>query len=102
MLQEEQMARNAVRLSPKDNVASALVALAAGDTAQVGYHDDPLVSVKILDEVPYGFKLAVVDITKGEPILKYGMVMGIASADIKAGQMVHIHNVEGARGRGDK
>lgn len=96
------MARNAVRLSPKDNVASALVALNKGDTAEVAYHDDPVVKVQILEEVPYGFKLAVVDIKKGEAILKYGMVMGIASMDIKAGQMVHIQNVEGARGRGDK
>ena len=96
------MARNALKLSPKDNVASALVALAKGDTALVGYHDEAPVSVAIVDEVPYGFKLAVCDIAKGQPILKYGMVMGIASMDIKAGQMVHVQNVEGARGRGDK
>lgn len=96
------MARNALKLNPRDNVASALAPLAKGDTAKVGYHDEPPVGVAVLDEVPYGFKLAVADIAKGQPVVKYGMVMGIASTDIKAGQMVHVHNVEGARGRGDK
>jgi altronate dehydratase small subunit len=42
-----------------------------------------------------------VDILKGEAILKYGEVIGEASADIPRGSMVHVHNLAGRRGRGD-
>lgn len=31
------------------------------------------------------------------PVIKYGEHIGIAVADIKAGEHVHIHNVEGHR-----
>jgi altronate dehydratase small subunit len=34
-------------------------------------------------------------------IHKYGQMIGRASAAIAAGEHVHVHNVEGVRGRGD-
>jgi altronate dehydratase small subunit len=34
-------------------------------------------------------------------VLKYGESIGVASSDIQMGQLVHVHNLEGARGRGD-
>ena len=40
-------------------------------------------------------------IAAGEPVLKYGEVIGLASQDIAPGQWVHVHNVESARARGD-
>lgn len=54
-----------------------------------------------LDSIPFAFKVALVDMKKGDPIIKYGEVIGRASQEIKAGQLVHTHNVEGNRGRGD-
>ena len=39
---------------------------------------------------------------KGEHIIKYGEVIGGASADIRKGEYVHIHNLEALRGRGDR
>jgi len=41
------------------------------------------------------------DIPAGGDIIKYKEVVGRAAVDIKAGECVHIHNVEGKRGRGD-
>ena len=41
------------------------------------------------------------DIKKGTPIIKYGETIGLATEDIKEGDHVHVHNVEGLRGRGD-
>jgi altronate dehydratase small subunit len=49
----------------------------------------------------FGFKLALTDISKGSKVIKYGETIGLASQDIKQGQLVHIHNIEGARARGD-
>jgi altronate dehydratase small subunit len=34
--------------------------------------------------------------------MKYGLSIGTASQNIKAGDHVHVHNVESNRGRGDK
>ena len=33
---------------------------------------------------------------------KYGEVIGAATRDIRVGEHVHVHNVEGKRGRGDR
>ena len=38
----------------------------------------------------------------GGDILKYGQVIGQASKNLEVGDHVHIHNVDSARGRGDK
>ncbi len=51
--------------------------------------------------IPFGFKMAVTGIARGAQVIKYGESIGIASRDISPGQLVHIHNIEGARGRGD-
>ena len=57
--------------------------------------------IKALEKIPFGFKIAVTDIAIGGKIIKYGESIGIASEDIRKGQLVHVHNIEGARGRGD-
>ena len=33
--------------------------------------------------------------------MKYAHVIGKASKDISVGELVHVHNIEGNRGRGD-
>lgn len=52
-------------------------------------------------DIPYGHKIALIDIPKGTQVLKYGLSIGTAREDIKAGDHVHIHNVDSNRGRGD-
>ena len=60
-------------------------------------------SVEIIaaSDVPFGHKIAVRYIKSGEPIVKYGEIIGDANTDIKTGEYVHIHNMEARRGRGD-
>ena len=57
--------------------------------------------VTVIGDVPYGHKIAVRDIRKGELIIKYGEEIGIATHDIRRGEYVHIHNLDSLRGRGD-
>jgi altronate hydrolase len=45
-------------------------------------------------QVPAGYKIAARDISIGEPIRKYNVIIGFASQDILQGAMVHSHNVE--------
>ncbi len=57
--------------------------------------------VKVNADIPYGHKVAIKPIRKGETILKYGLSIGNAMEDIGFGDHVHIHNIEPVRGRGD-
>ena len=84
--------KQALILSDKDNVATALADLAAGAV---------VLDVTLRDDVPFGHKLALERIESGEQIVKYGYPIGAASAAIEPGEHVHVHNVEGLRGRGD-
>ena len=43
-----------------------------------------------------GHKIALKDIAAGEQVIKYGFPIGRASADIKAGEAVHTHNLKTA------
>lgn len=53
------------------------------------------------EDIPYGHKFALRFIRKGEDILKYGEVIGRATADIGSGCHAHVQNIESLRGRGD-
>ncbi len=41
------------------------------------------------DRVPQGHKVALVDLARGAPVLRYGIPIGLAAADIPAGSWVH-------------
>lgn len=88
--------RNAMIIDVKDNVAVAIEPISKGDTVTYlcGGKD---VSLPALEDITIYHKLATRDISKGEPVVKYGEHIGIASSDIKAGAHVHVHNVEGHR-----
>ena len=90
----------ALMLSDRDNVATSLANAESGAAIQVRLGKE-VKSIEALEKIPFGFKIAVTDIAKGGKIIKYGESIGIASEDIRQGQLVHVHNIEGARGRGD-
>ena len=58
-------------------------------------------TIKTLDDIPYGHKVALRPIPSGGTVLKYGLSIGSALVDIAPGNHVHVHNVESNRGRGD-
>lgn len=89
-----------VVMDPKDSIATAIVDIEEGDWVSVK-RAKTIKRVKALERIPFGFKIALQDISQGEPIIKYGEVIGKASSAIKEGALVHVHNVEGSRGRGD-
>ncbi|MFE5429810.1 UxaA family hydrolase [Peribacillus simplex] len=88
-------------LSTKDSVAVALSEIPA-NTSVVVKTDLVELVVPILEPIRFGHKFAVKAIEQGADIFKYGEVIGAASAFIPAGAHVHVHNLEGKRGRGDK
>lgn len=83
-----------------DNVATAVRDLAPGDRARLSGAGDE-VTLELRSPVPFGHKFALRDIGSGQEIIKYGETVGLATAPIRRGGHVHLHNVEGLRGRGD-
>lgn len=43
--------------------------------------------------IPFGHKVALYDIEKGASVVKYGVVIGSATAAINKGEHVHVHNL---------
>jgi altronate dehydratase small subunit len=91
---------DAIGLREQDNVATSLRDLRAGEEALVGILDATR-QITLREDIPYGHKFAMRDITKGEAIFKYGEVIGRATCDIAAGAHAHVQNIESLRGRGD-
>lgn len=90
-----------VVMKPVDNVATCLKDMSAGQSADVNV-DGNRRSVTLASDIPFGHKIALIDIAKGAQILKYAEVIGLAAEAIGAGEHVHVHNVESVRARGDK
>jgi altronate dehydratase len=73
-----------LRLHPDDNVLVALRAVSRGTKAN---------GVTVQSDIPLAHKVADAPIATGDPVVKYGMVIGRATADIAAGAHVHVHNM---------
>ena len=81
-----------IMLNPADDVAVARLALQPGASIGLG--------VTASGVIPQGHKIAVKPISAGQPVRKYGQIIGLATCDIAAGEHVHVHNVamdEGSR-----
>jgi altronate dehydratase small subunit len=93
-------ATRAITLSDRDNVATALSDIPSGASVQVRVGAET-VAVQARERIPFGFKIAVRPIPRGDLVYKYGEIIGRASSDIETGDMAHVHNIEGTRARGD-
>jgi altronate hydrolase len=82
------LSQYAVHLRPQDNIAVASRAVPADAELRLdGGTVRPPAAVKM------GHKFAVRPIAAGEPVLKFGQVIGFAGRDIAPGEHVHVHNV---------
>ena len=90
------MMKRAMRISPDDNTATALNDIDAGETISLVSKSGPVGEMTTRQAVPFGHKVAVIDIKKGDKVLKYGEVIGLATRPISKGDYVHTHNVESA------
>ncbi len=81
-----------LRIDPKDNLVTCLRAVKSGEEITVDGE-----KIKVSGDVPQFHKIAIADIPKGGICYKYGQVIGKASADIKKGDYVHVHNLVSAK-----
>ena len=80
-----------IRIHPEDNVVVALHDIDKGQSIETG---DKAVTVR--EKIGRGHKIAIRDIPKDSPVIKYGTRIGIAKEEIKTGCFVHTHNVKTA------
>ena len=90
-----------LKINDRDNVATLFCSVCVPCEVEVVDRQGRRTIMVVTGDIPYGHKVALRDIAKGEAIIKYGEQIGIASVDIRVGQHVHVQNVESVRGRGD-
>jgi (2R)-sulfolactate sulfo-lyase subunit alpha len=59
--------------------------------------EDRTVTLKVLDDIPIGHKVALTDLALGDGVIKYGVDIGKLVAAVKKGQHVHVHNLKTRR-----
>jgi altronate hydrolase len=74
-----------LRLHGDDNVLVAAERIEAGAAVSAG--------LAARQRIPFGHKIAAHAIGAGEPILKFGQIIGFAGQPIAPGEWVHEHNV---------
>lgn len=82
-----------IRIHREDTVAVALRPLEKGSCFSVDGEN-----VTVTEDIPQGHKFALCDIRQGEPVMKYGARIGLATEDIRKGAWVHTHNLKTALG----
>ena len=90
----------ALVLHPNDNVATAIAELKKLETLSIVVGSERI-DIEIAEPIRLGHKFAIKPIRNGDAVTKYSETIGRSTAEIKAGQHVHTHNVESMRGRGD-
>ncbi|HZG56265.1 UxaA family hydrolase [Paenibacillus sp.] len=96
-----QAGADAIKMHANDHVATMLRDAKAGETLSFAFAGERL-QVTLKEDVAFGHKVALVDIPEGTHVKKYGETIGRATASIPVGSHVHVHNIEGIRGRGDQ
>ena len=92
----------ALKVDDLDNVATLFANdITDATTVEVRDKKGHTEEIVVHGDVPYGHKIALCDIAKGEKIMKYGECIDAASQPIHKGDYVHIHNLDALRGRGD-
>jgi altronate dehydratase small subunit len=90
--------KKAIQIDEGDNMATVTSDVEGGEVVEVlSPGGDVICSPRVLSSVPFGHKIALVELVEGDEVVKYGEVIGLASAAIEVGGWVHVGNVESAR-----
>lgn len=81
-----------------------------GDHVAVAVHDVPVGSstvayldsgekegLLVIEAIPLGHKVALRDLPEQAEVIEYGATIGVTSKRLRAGELVHIHNLRSAR-----
>lgn len=77
-----------VKIHPSDNVAIAIADVPAGHRIEQNG-----VSVTTRHDIPAGHKIALLDMSEGDAVIKYGHRLGHLTQSVRAGDWIHSHNL---------
>lgn len=81
--------KRALLMDPEDNCATTIAEIENGEKLTIEGK-----AIRLLDKIPFGHKFATETIKKGEHVIKYGEIIGIAIKDIEQGEWIHTHNIK--------
>lgn len=81
-----------IQLHANDNVVVARTPIPCGTTLTIDHR-----TFVATQDIPPGHKVAVAEIASSSPVVKYGQIIGYASASIASGDWVHVHNLVAKR-----
>ncbi|ALS23063.1 MULTISPECIES: UxaA family hydrolase [Paenibacillus] len=87
----------ALVIDPKDNTAVALTDLSKGDLCIVR-KENREESIVVLEDIPFGHKIALQPIGRDESVYKYGEEIGKMKVPVPKGGWIHSHNMYCERG----
>jgi (2R)-sulfolactate sulfo-lyase subunit alpha len=81
-----------------DHVGVATSPIVEGEkVVGVFMEDNTEIEVVSRGNIPLGHKISLVELNEGEPVLKYGVQVGITTSNWVVGDYVHTHNIKTAR-----
>ncbi len=81
-----------------DDVAVAIEDVSAGrEAVAVAMDTGGRVTITTRAEVPLGHKVALKDMSSGDDVHKYGVVIGHTTENVTTGDYVHTHNLRSSR-----
>ena len=81
-----------------DDVGVAVIDLKAGDEIGVATLEGQSIgSVKIVQDIPLGHKVAMRDLAADKQVIEYGRTIGRVTESISRGAHVHVHNIRTLR-----
>jgi len=89
---------DAIVLNSNDTVATATRTILKGQTISI-QSVNKRVSLDVTEHIQAGHKIALVSISKGDPVIKFGEIIGEATTNISHGRHVHIHNIRSLHGK---
>lgn len=84
---------DAIILKPNDNVGTSIKHLKR-NTEIILKLEKQLINFVIKENIKLCHKFSLSKIRRGDKIIKYGEIIGVANDDIQSGKLVHIHNIQ--------
>lgn len=90
------MLRRCLIVKPDDSVAVMLEDGYKGDVIEISNFNG---TITLLEDVEFAHKVSIVDLEKGQDVVKYGVVIGYMEEETPMGKWIHIHNMGCDRGK---
>jgi len=88
------MLRKCLMINPADSVVMLLEDGRKGDTVNT-----PKGEITLLEDIEFAHKISIVDLKKGDSVIKYGEEIGYMLVDAPAGTWIHNHVMGCERGK---